>query len=304
MSDINVVLLGAGGQLGRTVQMLWPRSGNAGDAPVNLYAFSHAELDINDETALEQQITPLQPHWIVNAAAYTAVDKAEDEPIRATAVNDEGADNIARLASRLDCRLLHISTDYVFSGNACQPYRPLDPTSPLGVYGASKLAGERAVQDNLGHQAIIVRTGWLYSPYRSNFLLTMLRLMGERAQLTVVDDQVGTPTASHSLAEVLLAMVRQDTCGGIYHWSDAGLASWYDFAVAIQEEALLLGLLDKAITLRPIPSSEYPTTARRPHYSVLDKSATVAAVNLATVHWRERLRQVLQQIKQDGVYRA
>ncbi|MFM1895180.1 MAG: hypothetical protein RLZZ385_254 [Pseudomonadota bacterium] len=299
--EINIVLLGANGQLGRTIQMRWPQANP--ETPVNIFAFSHTDLDISDEVVLEQQITPLKPRWIINAAAYTAVDKAEEEPIRATAVNDEGADNIARLASRLDCRLLHISTDYVFRGNACQPYRPEDPPSPLSVYGASKLAGERAVQDNLGHQAIILRTGWLYSPYRSNFLLTMLKLMGDRAQLTVVDDQVGTPTASHSLADLLMAMVQQDSAGGIYHWSDAGVASWYDFAVAIQEEALALGLLTKAIPLRPIPGREYPTAARRPHYSVLDKSATVAAVKLEPVHWRVRLREVLGEIQVNGYYR-
>ena len=301
MNKLTVVLLGASGQLGQTVQSLWPSLTSGTGAAVNLVPLSRAELDISDESALQRGITPLEPDWIVNAAAYTAVDRAESEPGQARAANDTGADNIARLASRLDCRMLQVSTDYVFSGNACKPYQPQDPTAPLGVYGASKLAGEKAVLDNLGHRAVIVRTGWLYSPYGTNFLLTMLRLMAQRDQLTVVDDQVGTPTSSHSLAQLLLHIVQQDIAGGIYHWSDAGVASWFDFAVAIQEEALAMGLLGRAIPVLPIPGSRYPTAAKRPHYSVLDKSATEAVVQLAPRHWRIRLREVLQELKSRGM---
>jgi dTDP-4-dehydrorhamnose reductase len=192
--------------------------------------------------------------------------------------------------------LIHISTDFVFDGSASQPYKPDAATAPLGEYGRSKRAGELAVQSVLP-QALILRTGWVYSRYGSNFVKTMLRLMSERDDLAVVADQVGTPTWAHGLAEAVWACAARPQLSGIYHWSDAGVCSWYDFAVAICEEAFALGLLASTVKIRPITALEYPTPAHRPAYSVLDKTNSWRDFALAGVHWRQQLRAMLEDYK-------
>ena len=194
-------------------------------------------------------------------------------------------------------RLLHVSTDFVFDGRRSTPYPTDADTAPLGVYGASKLAGERAVLDS-GADAAIVRTGWVYAPWGANFMLTMLRLHGERSELGVVADQVGTPTSALSLAAALWAMVARPQLAGVFHWSDAGVCSWYDFAVAIGEEAEAAGLLERAARVLPIATEDYPTPARRPAFSVLDKRATLSALELDPVHWRQQLRRALAVLKE------
>jgi dTDP-4-dehydrorhamnose reductase len=282
-----VLLTGANGQTGQTLI----RSALADSC--ELLAVSRADLDITDADAVLQLLASIKPDVIINAAAYTAVDAAENNADAAFAINAGGPENLARGARIHGCHLIHLSTDFVFDGSKNLPYTPADKTDPLGVYGQSKLAGEQAVRRILPEHSSIIRTAWLYSPYGSNFVKTMLRLMKERDQLSVVDDQIGTPCSTVTLSACIIAAVEK-RISGIFHCSDAGLASWYDFAVAIQEEALLIGLLDFAIPINPIPTSAYPTPARRPIYSVLDKQATVAALGCGQQHWRLALRDVLK----------
>ena len=234
---------------------------------------------------------------MINAAAYTAVDKAESEPEEAHRGNAEGPAALARACSAGNIRFINVSTDFVFDGAASQPYTPDAATAPLGEYGRSKLAGELAVGEACPG-ALLLRTGWVYSSFGGNFVKTMLRLMGERDELSVVVDQVGTPTWAHGLAQAAWAAVARPELGGIYHWSDAGVCSWYDFATAICEEGLALGLLSRPVSVRPITSAEYPTPAQRPAYSVLDKTSSWRDLDLQGVHWREQLRAMLRDYKE------
>ena len=266
-------------------------------AGVDVRAPVRSALDIGDRAQVDAYVASLRPDVIINAAAYTAVDKAESDEAGAARVNADGARNLARaLVDWPRARLIHISTDFVFDGRACAPYAPTAAAAPLGVYGASKLAGEHAVLGTLENRAIVVRTAWVYAAYGRNFLLTMLRLMAERGEVRVVADQVGTPTAALPLAQVLWRFARQPGIAGVFHWTDAGVASWYDFAVAIAEEAAAIGLLRRAVTVVPIATDEYPTPAKRPAYSVLDKRATVAALGIRPRHWRAELRSVLGEL--------
>jgi dTDP-4-dehydrorhamnose reductase len=231
----------------------------------------------------------------VNAAGYTAVDRAEAEPDAAHAVNEEGARHLAEAAAEVGARMLHFSTDYVFDGRQGQPYAPGDRPNPLNVYGASKLAGERAVLGTLGERAVVLRTAWVYAATGRNFVRTMLRLLNEPEQVTVVSDQIGTPTSATSVALATWAIAVRPGVHGIAHWTDGGVASWYDFAVAIQGEALQVGLLQRATRILPIPSDAYPTPACRPRYSVLDCSATRLALQQAPEHWRVVLGRILRE---------
>lgn len=288
---MKVLLTGASGQLGRALQATAP----AGAA---LTALDRAALDIGDAVAVTARVREVAPDLVINAAAYTAVDKAESDAEAARRVNAEAPGHLAAAAAKAGARFIHISTDFVFDGASGTPYRPDHPTAPLGVYGATKLAGERAVQG--AHPgALIVRTAWVYGDTGHNFVRTMLRLMAEREEVRVVADQIGTPTYAAGLARALWAL---DAAGatGVHHWTDSGAASWYDFAVAIQEEALTLGLLARAVPIVPIATSDYPTPARRPAYSVLDKSAAIALVGAAAPHWRVHLRDMLGVIKTHG----
>lgn len=279
-----VLVTGANGQLGRELVEHAP--------PVELLALNRDALDITDANTTMERIAALSPDVVINAAAYTAVDRAEEEPERARRVNVDGAANLARACASLGSRLLHVSTDFVFDGGAGTPYRPEDATAPLGMYGKTKLEGEVAVREILP-RALILRTGWVYSRFGGNFVRTMLRLMGERESLNVVCDQVGTPTWAAGLAGALWDFAARPDLGGTYHWSDAGACSWYDFAVAIAEEGRACGLLSRPVAVHPIPASDYPTPARRPAYSVLDKSATWSVLGRQGVHWREQLRRML-----------
>jgi dTDP-4-dehydrorhamnose reductase len=225
------------------------------------------------------------------------VDKAEDEPEMARRVNVDGARNVAEAACNAGARVIYISTDFVFDGSKSMPYEPDDSPAPLSVYGATKLDGEVAVREASDGDAIVIRTAWLYSRFGHNFVKTMLRLMEERDELSVVADQHGTPTWARSLAEVIWAAIGPDLPGGVYHWTDGGEASWYDFAAAIYQEARRSGLLDRDVAIRAIPTEEYPTPARRPAYSVLDCSATVAALGVEQRPWAERLQQMLAEMR-------
>jgi dTDP-4-dehydrorhamnose reductase len=236
----------------------------------------------------------VRPALVINTAAYTRVDDAEREEDRAFAINAAGAGTVAAAAHQIGARVIHISTDFVFDGSAGRPYTPEDEPRPLGAYGRTKLAGERLVLERTGGTALIVRTAWVYAAQGHNFVETMLRLMREGQRIGVVYDQVGTPTWARCLAQALWTASEQPDLQGIVHWTDAGVASWYDFAVAIQEEALGAGLLVRAVPIRPLRTEEFPRPARRPSYSVLDKTTGWAALGGAPPHWRVNLRCMLQ----------
>jgi dTDP-4-dehydrorhamnose reductase len=285
---MKVLITGANGQLGRALQATAPLG-------VSIIAAGSAKLDIGDAAEVDALLLAERPDAIFNAAAYTAVDKAESEEALATRTNSEGVANLARGAAAIGARLVHVSTDFVFNGLSGVPYLPDAPTAPLGVYGRTKRQGELAA----GPDALVVRTAWVYGSRGGNFVRTMLRLMAERDEVRVVADQIGTPTFAASLAD---ALWRLHAAGakGLFHYTDSGAASWYDFAVAIQEEALAIGLLTRAVPVIPIATSDYPTPAARPHYSVLDKSATFALLGGAAPHWRVNLRKMLKDILEHG----
>jgi dTDP-4-dehydrorhamnose reductase len=289
---VKVLLTGAGGQVGRAFRALAPPSSA-------VTALTHADLDITDAEQVRRAVAVHAPQWIVNAAAYTAVDAAESAREAAHALNATAVGYLAHAARSTRARLLQISTDFVFDGRACSPYEPDAMTAPIGAYGATKLAGERqALADDA--PSIVVRTSWVYAAYGQNFVRTMLRLMAAKPEVRVVCDQIGSPTWATSLAEVLWQMLKVDAAPGIYHWCDAGVASWYDFAVAIQEEAVQRRLLKHAASVLPIRSAQYPTAAQRPAYSVLDAARTRALTGAPAAHWRTQLRKMLDELAAHG----
>ena len=282
---MKVLITGSDGQLGQILQATLSEH--------LLEAHDRPTLDLQDTAAVAAKFAEFKPDVVINAAAYTAVDKAESDVELATAINTTAAATLARECATHNARLIHISTDFVFDGTQSTPYKPEDTCNPISVYGQTKRDGELAILECLPHRSLIIRTAWLYSSVGNNFVKTMLRLMKERTQLKVVADQVGTPTNAATLAAVICELIPQQDVSGIYHWTDAGTASWYDFAVAIYEEATALGMLNSNLDIMPIPASEYPTPARRPAYSVLDKSSTYAHISQPITHWRVQLRQVL-----------
>lgn len=288
---MKILLTGAGGQLGRALLASAPRG-------VVLATPDRQALDLENAASIERVLAAERPAVVINAGAYTAVDKAESERDRAFAINAAAPGVLARWCGESGARLIQISTDFVFDGAQGVPYRPEDATRPLSVYGASKLAGEQQVMAVAGLRWLIIRTAWVYAAAGRNFVLTMLRLLGERPVLNVVCDQVGTPTSAASLAKCVWRALEDRGDPALLHYTDAGVASWYDFAVAIHEEARALGLLTNDAQIVPIGSEQYPLPARRPHYSVLDKRATLARLQLPAVHWRVVLREVLRELQQ------
>jgi dTDP-4-dehydrorhamnose reductase len=284
-----VLVLGGGGQVASAVVAAAP-------AQHHVVARSRAELDIGDAKAVAGAFAETGAEWVVNAAAYTAVDLAEDQQSQAMAVNDTAVGVLAAAASTAGCRLLHLSTDFVFDGKSNRAYLPGDQTNPLSVYGVSKLGGERRVLNSAG-SGIVLRTAWVYAAAGRNFALTMLRLMRDKEQVSVVCDQIGTPTWAAGIAAAIWGLMEAGAPGGVYHWTDLGLASWYDFAVAIQDEALARGLLSRAVPVIPISSAAYPTRARRPAFSVLDTASTRALIKVPARHWRHNLRTMLDDIR-------
>ena len=282
-----VLLTGASGQLGREMRAAAEAAG------LGLHAYDRSALDIADMEAVRAVVTAVHPDWIVNAAAYTAVDRAETDAGNAYAINRDGAGHLAQAAQQIGARMVQVSTDYVFDGTLGRPYRPDDTPQPLGVYGKSKLAGELAAQDALDQDKLLVlRTSWVYAHHGRNFVQTMLRLLAERNEIRVVDDQIGTPTRATSLARVIVAMIGQGA-SGTHHWTDAGTASWFDFAVAIQREGLRTGLINTGCQVIPIPSCEYPTPAPRPACSLLDKQSLRSLLHTSGHHWQEELRETM-----------
>lgn len=249
------------------------------------------EINLNCVASIASVVENFQPDVIINAAAYTQVDKAESDKENAFALNRDAVRNLASVAKEKGLRFIHISTDFVFDGVKNTPYVQTDKPNPINVYGASKLAGEQEISALSDGNMAIVRTSWVYSCYGNNFVKTMLRLMAEKASLSIVCDQIGCPTNAKGLAAFIWQLSRQDQVNEIYHYSDLGVTTWYDFAVNIQEIAYECKLLDKKIDIYPILSSDYPTAARRPSYSVMQLSK-----NEHSDYWRSQLKNMIREV--------
>ena len=285
---MKVIVTGAGGQLGQELARTVPPG-------VTLALLTSRDCDIGDAAAVAAMVVRERPQVIINAAAYTAVDKAESEIALATRVNARGPSFLAGAGTEF--RLIQVSTDFVFDGTRARAYRPEDAPNPLSVYGRTKLEGEAPVRSR-GARGLVLRTSWVYSAGGSNFVKTMLRLMATRPELRVVSDQIAAPTWARGLADALWRVVERPQLSGVHHWRDAGVASWYDFAVAIAEEAHALGMLSQAVTVLPIETRDYPTPARRPGFSLLDCTQTWRELDLLPPHWRVNLRKMLIELKE------
>src|SRR5690606_10033178 len=290
---MRVLITGARGQVGHELLRLAPEG-------VDAVGLGSVGLDIADSSAVVREIERLRPQLIINAAAYTAVDKAESEPERAYAVNRDGPENLGRAAEQLGIPMLHISTDYVFAGDATQPYREVDPVGPTGVYGASKLAGEQALADACSRH-LILRTSWVFGAHGNNFVKTMLRLGREREELSVVADQQGCPTSAPSIARALWALARRyrqegTLSWGTYHYSGTPACAWHAFAQEIFQQAQQAGLLARQPVVHAISTTQYPTPAKRPAWSVLDCSLLQNTYGIAPADWRVELRAVLAEL--------
>lgn len=293
---MKILLLGANGQVGTELQRSLLALGQvvAATRDGRLAEGSACEIaDFDHPGDLPALVDRIAPDVVVNAAAYTAVDRAETEPEAALRANAGAPAAIAGACAARDALLVHYSTDYVFDGTATRPYGEDDPTAPLGVYGMGKLAGEIAIRDS-GARHMIFRTAWVYAAHGRNFLLTMLRLAAGRDELRVVADQVGSPTSAAHIADTTAAILAQGTArSGLWHLTCAGQTSWHGFAEAIMAGAVERGLLDKAPRVLPIPTSDYPTPAARPAFSVLDNSRLQHDFGHGPVDWRDALGQVL-----------
>ena len=290
---VRVLLTGRHGQLGRAL-LAGPPAG------IEVIATGRDELDLADAAACRAAVTRHRPDWVLNAGAYTAVDRAEAEPELAEAVNAGAPGAFAEALAASGGRLLQVSTDFVFNGEQGHPYTPDQALAPLGVYGATKAEGERRAAAALPSERLcLLRTSWVYGPVGANFCLTMLRLHRVKAAagepLGVVADQVGCPTATAGLAEACWRVIGRGVSGR-HHWSDCGAASWYDFAVAIGSLAAARGLIAAPARVRPITTADYPTPARRPAYSLLDATTTRRALDLEGQHWQSALAEVLAQV--------
>ncbi len=284
---MRILIAGSGGQLGRALQAIAPTG-------VTVIAPPEAGFDITDADVVARVVAEARPDAIINAAAYTAVDRAEGDEAAARRINVDAVATLAGAARVAGAAFAHVSTDFVFDGTAHVPYPPDAAPNPLGAYGRTKLDGEIATAEF--HPApLLVRTAWVYAAQGNNFVATMLRLMRERPEVRVVADQFGSPTHAATLARTLWTLVGGGHTG-TFHATDAGTATWYDFAAAIHDEALAIGLLDHAVTVTPIRTIDYPTAAKRPAFGVLDKTATWAITGTAR-HWRAELRHCLTTIK-------
>ncbi len=286
----SVVVTGANGQLGSEIQKLAPLHPS-----INFTFVTRNEVDLNDSNAIRSWFADKQFDVIINCAAYTAVDKAETEADLAQAINATAVATLAKIAKDQHCSLIHISTDYVFAGENYRPYQETDSTNPQGIYGASKLAGEQALLNMNPAKSIIIRTAWVYSQFGNNFVKTMLRLGKERSELGVIYDQIGSPTSARDLAAAILSIVQHPkleslTGTEIYHYSNEDVCSWYDFAKAIFNYSGLSCLL------KPIETKDYPTPAKRPHYSVLNKAKIKQDFDITIPYWQDSLKECLNSL--------
>lgn len=284
---MTIAVTGANGQLGNEMRVA--SSGSS----LDILFTDIDQLDITSYDAVADYIRANGVEVVVNCAAYTAVDRAEEDAETADKINHKAVANLAKACAECDAALIHISTDYVFAGDASTPYTEESPTSPLGVYGRTKLDGERAILDS-GCRAVIVRTAWLYSEYGNNFCKTMRALTATKPSIRVVNDQIGSPTYALDLAKAIMRIIEQGipTTPQIFHFTNEGVCSWYDFAVEI---ARLSG--NNLCTITPCSSEEYPTKARRPHYSVLNKSKIKRTYNLEIEDWKGALARCINTIK-------
>ena len=282
---MNILVTGANGQLGTCIKKI--------DSSYSNYNFIYKnsdDLDITDIDTVNSFFNKNSISFCVNCAAYTAVDKAESDQERAYNVNVNGSNNLAKACAEYNSKLIHISTDFVFSGSSKTPYNEENNTNPLGVYGSTKLEGEQIIQKHL-EQYFIIRTSWLYSEFGNNFLKTMLRLSEDRDELGVVSDQFGSPTYAKDLAHVILKIIQENnTAYGIYHFSNEGIASWYDFAAAIFD------LSKVKIKLNPITTKDFPTPAKRPKYSALDKTKIKEVFDLQIPNWKNSLKKAISNL--------
>ncbi len=285
---MKILVTGADGQLGKSLL-----AHNRDD--MTFVGLSRSKLDVTDEKAVLSACVEHNPDWILNVAAYTAVDHAETDVINARNLNGLAPKYLAKAASMTGARLVHFSTDFVFDGEQSRPYATDTVTSPINVYGQTKREGEEQAL-SAHSNTLVIRTSWVYSEFGRNFVLTMLNLMSNRDELRIVTDQVGVPTYASNLAQAALSLLEHGA-KGIYHYSDSGVASWYDFAIAIQDDAFELGLLSKKIPIFPIAASDYPTPAQRPSFSVLDNTKTTNLIG-HNPHWRAALRTMLKKYKE------
>ena len=284
----NVVVFGASGQLGQCLKKVVENRGIT-----NVYFPLEGEANILDNDALKHIFEIHKPAYCINCAAYTAVDKAEDDAEMALKINKTGVENIARFCAEYNSTLIHISTDFVFKGDVATPRTETDATEPVSVYGQTKLDGEKVVEDILKKKYFILRTGWLYSEYANNFVKTMLKLGAERDELKVIADQAGTPTYAIDLASCIMQIINSgSTAYGIYHYSNEGITSWYDFARAIFD------ISETKVRVIPVKTSEYITKATRPPYSVMDKSKIKAEFGMQIPYWRDSLISCIGKLQQ------
>ena len=280
-----LVVIGKSGQLAWEIARLAPEA----------VCLGREDVDITSSEDIAAKLDKVKPDAVINASAYTAVDKAESDEKNAYLLNQTAVANLAQYCKSNNVFFVHVSTDYVFNGEKGSPYTVDDAIEPQGMYGKTKAAGEAEVTSVLPEASAILRTSWVYSSHGNNFVKTMLRLMAEKPQLGVIDDQIGSPTWAKGLARACVEAASHRTAG-IYHWSDEGVCSWYDFAIAIQQLGLERGLLEQAVPVKPIPSSAYPTPAKRPHYSVLDKTITRETFTSPLNHWREQLSAMMDEL--------
>lgn len=285
---MRLLVTGAAGQMGFEVVRAFARSGHEVIAP------TLEELDFMDPRHVATSARKLQADWIINCAAYTQVDQAENESEQVYIINRDTAGQLAGAVAEYGGRMLHVSTDFIFDGTQKQPYRETDQPNPLGVYGQSKLEGEQAVLEALP-TATVLRTAWVYGAYGHNFVKTMLRVAAEGKPLRVVDDQVGSPTWTGDIVNAIMALVEKNA-DGVFHYTNAGETSWCGFAVAILDEAARAGFDIKTATVTPVPTSEYPTPATRPAYSVLDTEKIQSCLSLSIPPWRDSLKNMLKEL--------
>ncbi len=286
MATSTILITGANGQLGKELQ-----AASVNYPQFNFIFFSRSDLPINDNQKILGAFENIKPDYCINCAAYTAVDKAESERQEAFLINAEAVRLLAAACKSFNTKFIHISTDYVFDGNSSVPIKEDAPTNPVSVYGSSKLKGEQ-FSFNEQNETIIIRTSWVYSEFGNNFVKTMIRLMKEKESINVVNDQIGSPTYAADLAEAILQIIESKKfIPGIYNYSNEGKISWYDFAIAIKQ------ILNSSCNVSPIPTSQYPTPAKRPHYSLLDKTK-IATIYSATIkNWNESLSVCMDKIK-------
>jgi len=294
MPDIKTILVtGSSGQLGQSLASI------ASNYLNTVFTFANrADLDLSDSNSIDDFFKQQQFDLIINCAAYTAVDKAESESELANQINHHAVKQLANIAKQQNTKVIHISTDYVFDGKLYRPYIETDEVAPQSIYGETKLKGEQALLETMPSNAVIIRTSWVYSEYGNNFVKTMLRLGKERDALNIIFDQIGTPTYAHDLAQAIMAIVNSETFNQaklnseIYHYSNEGICSWYDFAKAIFE----YGNINCDVS--PIETKDYPTPATRPHYSLLNKTKIKQRFNLSIPYWKDALQQCLNKLVQ------